>query len=873
MLGADGRRSSEPDDVFDELDQFVDADPVGWAAPRTKARDPEHDYDDAPEDERPEDVTDDSPLYDEALERDERAPAYAAYDEDEPPFETEDETFADASDEDVDDTLAAAFSSSHGKSARRDAFARRLNEELSRPAVAAEPEPEPEAEPEPVIVPPAPRAIAPPVLAEPEDDDDDSDETFEDEILAAIPARVIPRAEIAPRPEATPPVREARPVEAPATRPLPPRAPAARPVTTPTSRFAPEEQPGPKRAQPEAVPAPIRPRERAAESAAADEAEAVQLPALPDTGPADALDWELDNAISAIVANGRAKTAPAAPTPDLDEDELLPPVPKAAPYVPVTTARTAPAPAQPQLPARQPAPAPVPAPAAPSAKAARADDGAKAVPAPPAALPPLASPGGLGAKRLRPIPTFRFERREEVNEPFPTAPPDMDDPLVGVFFPEELERRGEGDAFEDDEELDVTLGEYDEDEDDDYRDPRAYDELPPSLSRAAQTGRRDRRNSRFLGFAAMGGGVMILALGGYLAYGLFFGGPTVPTGEPRVIQADARNVKIRAEETESDARPDIAERTALGDNDRLVMPDRVRIDNAAADEDDDDTDGNGLTSRQVRTVVVRPDGTFVSADQMGSGGQAARTASSAQQARNPADAATVGVAPEAEPGVRDVPSQLAANSSTNAASSIGAAPSAGVSPGSTLESLLPSSGEGEAVGLDGTEPGLDAAEATPETGTAVQIPQRRPPPPPRSTSVASVSTQRSEPAPSPSAYAETAPERPTRVTAIDNNIVRPGSSQPSPQAATVSAAPLASAPWGVQVSSQRSRPDAEASFRALQARYPSLLGGVEPLILQADVGERGLFYRVRIAAQSRNEANSLCQRLKSAGADCFVGRN
>nr|WP_255720322.1 SPOR domain-containing protein [Acuticoccus kalidii] len=89
----------------------------------------------------------------------------------------------------------------------------------------------------------------------------------------------------------------------------------------------------------------------------------------------------------------------------------------------------------------------------------------------------------------------------------------------------------------------------------------------------------------------------------------------------------------------------------------------------------------------------------------------------------------------------------------------------------------------------------------------------------------------------------------------------------------MSAAPASAAPWGVQVSSQRSQADAEASFRNLQSRFPSVLANVQPLILQADVGNRGIFYRVRIPAQTRNEAVSVCQQLKSAGADCFVGRN
>ncbi|MEM7692860.1 MAG: SPOR domain-containing protein [Pseudomonadota bacterium] len=100
------------------------------------------------------------------------------------------------------------------------------------------------------------------------------------------------------------------------------------------------------------------------------------------------------------------------------------------------------------------------------------------------------------------------------------------------------------------------------------------------------------------------------------------------------------------------------------------------------------------------------------------------------------------------------------------------------------------------------------------------------------------------------------------------NLVASRTTEPAP------AAPAASSgPWGVQLASQRSRADAEASFANLQRRYSSILGGRAPMIVAANVGARGRFYRVRVATPSRGEAAALCQRLKNAGADCFIGRN
>jgi cell division septation protein DedD len=78
----------------------------------------------------------------------------------------------------------------------------------------------------------------------------------------------------------------------------------------------------------------------------------------------------------------------------------------------------------------------------------------------------------------------------------------------------------------------------------------------------------------------------------------------------------------------------------------------------------------------------------------------------------------------------------------------------------------------------------------------------------------------------------------------------------------------------VQVSSQRSEEDARASFRALQQKYPSVLGNRQPVIRTRDLGgDRGVRYRVQIGPfASADQANNLCENLKSAGGQCYVLR-
>lgn len=77
----------------------------------------------------------------------------------------------------------------------------------------------------------------------------------------------------------------------------------------------------------------------------------------------------------------------------------------------------------------------------------------------------------------------------------------------------------------------------------------------------------------------------------------------------------------------------------------------------------------------------------------------------------------------------------------------------------------------------------------------------------------------------------------------------------------------------VQVASRRSESAARQSFAALQQRFPGILGGRQPLITQAVVGDRGTFWRVNVPAESRSAAAQLCTELKSAGGDCFIRRN
>jgi hypothetical protein len=144
------------------------------------------------------------------------------------------------------------------------------------------------------------------------------------------------------------------------------------------------------------------------------------------------------------------------------------------------------------------------------------------------------------------------------------------------------------------------------------------------------------------------------------------------------------------------------------------------------------------------------------------------------------------------------------------------------------------------------------------------------------------------PATKPAAAARTAAvaaaRNPSAANASAPLSLSPGGAPPDPapaparMAATTptQSAPAPSAGGGylVQISSQKSEADAQASFRALQGKFPAVLGSRSPLIKRADLGEKGVYYRAMVGPfGSPDEASQFCGNLKSAGGQCVVQRN
>lgn len=108
--------------------------------------------------------------------------------------------------------------------------------------------------------------------------------------------------------------------------------------------------------------------------------------------------------------------------------------------------------------------------------------------------------------------------------------------------------------------------------------------------------------------------------------------------------------------------------------------------------------------------------------------------------------------------------------------------------------------------------------------------------------------------------------------------VEPAAPEVAEPAKTTDAAPapkpVASGNYVVQIASHRRQIDALKEFAQLQRGHPNIIGDHQPLIQKADLGERGIFFRLRIGPlETKADAVELCRSLKNAGKDdCLIRR-
>jgi hypothetical protein len=79
----------------------------------------------------------------------------------------------------------------------------------------------------------------------------------------------------------------------------------------------------------------------------------------------------------------------------------------------------------------------------------------------------------------------------------------------------------------------------------------------------------------------------------------------------------------------------------------------------------------------------------------------------------------------------------------------------------------------------------------------------------------------------------------------------------------------------VQLAASFSRDHALASYAVLARRYAGVLAGRDPSLLHTLLRSRGTtpLYQVRVGAETRAAADTLCGSIRRAGGACMVLRN
>jgi cell division septation protein DedD len=153
-----------------------------------------------------------------------------------------------------------------------------------------------------------------------------------------------------------------------------------------------------------------------------------------------------------------------------------------------------------------------------------------------------------------------------------------------------------------------------------------------------------------------------------------------------------------------------------------------------------------------------------------------------------------------------------------------------------------------------------AAEAPPAVRAAEQIPE--------------VSESAAVPEPAPAS--DTSPE-PAPVAAVSELAAAPtveAQPRPTPQDPLEAAVAAVTGDYLIQIAALRSEEAADDEWQRVLSRHTDILGGLNPVIVTADLGERGIFYRLRAGPLAdRSAAEEVCGRLAAESVGCLVVRN
>ena len=100
---------------------------------------------------------------------------------------------------------------------------------------------------------------------------------------------------------------------------------------------------------------------------------------------------------------------------------------------------------------------------------------------------------------------------------------------------------------------------------------------------------------------------------------------------------------------------------------------------------------------------------------------------------------------------------------------------------------------------------------------------------------------------------------------------QPQTAKTVPQVAPQTAPARVSAGWQVQLAAARDIKAAQAEGERLKTKHSDLLGSLRVTVMQADLGAKGVFYRIRLGpAKDQDHARALCAQLSKRGQGCLA---
>ena len=100
-------------------------------------------------------------------------------------------------------------------------------------------------------------------------------------------------------------------------------------------------------------------------------------------------------------------------------------------------------------------------------------------------------------------------------------------------------------------------------------------------------------------------------------------------------------------------------------------------------------------------------------------------------------------------------------------------------------------------------------------------------------------------------------------------VARPKPAPTTPMTSTMST--TASGKFVVQLASVRTADAVDAEWTKASTRAPSLMSRAQKVVTTVDLGDKGVWHRVRAGHfDSRPAAEAFCNAYKASGGDCFV---